>query len=431
MIFKKVFISYKSEETREAHWVAGKLEETGVSCWIAPDSLPGGSSYAEQIPRAIREADAFVLILSSRAQNSKWIPRELDQAINEGKTILPFVIEHCTLNDAFKFYLANVQSYEAWKDKNKAMEAMIREMSGYTGKDRINREALDPPRRGKIWIAAAFLLVLALAAAVLFRNGGTFERENDSQAGDYSFEDQGISFEDSALEEAIRRELKLDDDESLTKENAAFVKELDLSSDGESNSIMSLQGLSAFENLKILNLSGNGITDISEIGSLTKLTDLNLENNQISDIGPLKSLSALKSLDLNGNGDISDISPITGLTNVAMLDLRSNHISRLNGISGMVGLKELYLSRNQIKDISPVSGLHKLTYLSFDYNLVVDIQPLSELKKLKTLTISGNRIEEIDVVTDLPSLTYVDISGNHIRDKSVLEELPDTVKVVQ
>ena len=341
------------------------------------------------------------------------------------------MIRQLTLNDAFKFYLANVQSYEAWKDKNKAMEAMIREMSGYTGKDRINREALDPPRRGKIWIAAAFLLVLALAAAVLFRNGGTFERENDSQAGDYSFEDQGISFEDSALEEAIRRELKLDDDESLTKENAAFVKELDLSSDGESNSIMSLQGLSAFENLKILNLSGNGITDISEIGSLTKLTDLNLENNQISDIGPLKSLSALKSLDLNGNGDISDISPVTGLTNVAMLDLRSNHISRLNGISGMVGLKELYLSRNQIKDISPVSGLHKLTYLSFDYNLVVDIQPLSELKKLKTLTISGNRIEEIDVVTDLPSLTYVDISGNHIRDKSVLEELPDTVKVVQ
>ena len=128
MIFKKVFISYKSEEAREAHWVAGKLEEAGFSCWIAPDSIPGGSSYAEQIPRAIREADAFVLILSSRAQSSKWIPREIDQAINEEKTILPFVIEDCTLNDAFRCYLANVQSYEAWKDKNKAMEAMIREM---------------------------------------------------------------------------------------------------------------------------------------------------------------------------------------------------------------------------------------------------------------------------------------------------------------
>ena len=432
MKFKKVFISYKSEEEREAQWVADRLEEAGFSCWIAPDSIPGGSNYAEQIPRAIREADAFVLILSSRAQTSKWIPRELDQAINEEKTILPFVIEDCRLNDAFSFYLSNVQFYEAWRGKSKAMKALIREMSGNTGGDASRTpHSFRQIRRQKIAVLL-LILVLVLAAAAIFNLKGASRKENHSseEKGD-SFEEKGISFEDPVLEQALLRELQLDDKEDLTKENVALVENLDLSSDGDSDPITSLSGLSVFENLKILNLSGNQISDLSEIGRLTNLTELNLENNQISDIGPLKVLSSLKRLDLNGNGDISDISPITGLTNVVMLDLRSNHVSQLNGISGMVRLKELYLSRNQIKDISPVSGLHKLTYLSLDYNLVTDIRPLSDLKMLKTLTISGNRIEEIDVLTELSSLSYLDITGNHIRDKSVLEELPDSVKVVQ
>lgn len=121
-----VFISYKAEEYSEAKWVKDRLEASGIPCWMAPASIPGGSNYALQIPRAIRGCQAFVVILSRKAQQSKWVPRELDQAINSEKLILPFCIDNSPLRDDFAFYLANVQRYEAWQDREGALRSMIR-----------------------------------------------------------------------------------------------------------------------------------------------------------------------------------------------------------------------------------------------------------------------------------------------------------------
>ena len=100
---KNVFISYKAEEIAEATWVRSVLETNGISCWMAPACIPGGSSYASEIPQAIRGCSVFVLILSQKAQDSKWVSREVDLAINEGKTILPFMLENCPLKDEFNF----------------------------------------------------------------------------------------------------------------------------------------------------------------------------------------------------------------------------------------------------------------------------------------------------------------------------------------
>ncbi len=47
-----VFISYKSEEFQEADWVRQQLESGGISCWMAPNSITGGASYATEIPQA-------------------------------------------------------------------------------------------------------------------------------------------------------------------------------------------------------------------------------------------------------------------------------------------------------------------------------------------------------------------------------------------
>ena len=47
MVNKDVFISYKVEDTAEALWVKTTLEQNGISCRMAPSSIPGISSYAE------------------------------------------------------------------------------------------------------------------------------------------------------------------------------------------------------------------------------------------------------------------------------------------------------------------------------------------------------------------------------------------------
>ena len=140
MTNKDVFISYKAEEIEEASWVKSVLESNGISCWMAPSCIPGGSSYAVEIPQAIRQAKVFVLILSSKAQSSQWVSREVDLAINEGKIVLPFMLENCALKDDFNFYLTNVQRYAAYENKLAAAEKMINEIKALVGHSTVENE---------------------------------------------------------------------------------------------------------------------------------------------------------------------------------------------------------------------------------------------------------------------------------------------------
>lgn len=145
MASKDVFISYKAEEIEEASWVKSVLESNGISCWMAPSCIPGGSSYAVEIPQAIKQVKVFVLILSSKAQSSQWVSREVDLAINEGKIVLPFMLENCALKDDFNFYLTNVQRYAAYENKLVAAEKMINEIKALIGHNTTENEVKEIP----------------------------------------------------------------------------------------------------------------------------------------------------------------------------------------------------------------------------------------------------------------------------------------------
>ncbi len=82
---KYVFISYSSAEYSEAKLVRDVLTENGIQCWMAPDSIPIGSSYAMEIGIAIENCEMFLLILSQKSQESAWVEKELDSAINGHK----------------------------------------------------------------------------------------------------------------------------------------------------------------------------------------------------------------------------------------------------------------------------------------------------------------------------------------------------------
>ncbi len=152
---KEVFISYKAEEIEEANWVKSVLEGNGISCWMAPSCIPGGSNYAMEIPNAIRGAKVFVLILSSKAQDSRWVSREVDLAINESKVVLPFMLENCALKDDFNFYLTNVQRYAAYENKVAAAEKMVKEIKAIIGSsqqkaDEVTRPEERPEERPEV-----------------------------------------------------------------------------------------------------------------------------------------------------------------------------------------------------------------------------------------------------------------------------------------
>ena len=127
---KEIFISYSTIDIAQAETVRNVLEKNGLSCWMAPRDIPGGSNYTKEIPIAIRNCTVFVLILSKSAQGSQWVLKELDSAVNCGKVILPFMLEDCILNDEFNFLLTGAQRYAAYQKSAEAMETLISRIRG-------------------------------------------------------------------------------------------------------------------------------------------------------------------------------------------------------------------------------------------------------------------------------------------------------------
>ena len=180
MTKRDVFISYNSEQIEAASWVRSVLETNGISCWMAPADIPGGSSYASEIPAAIAGCRVFVVILTEKAQQSTWVPKELDLAVNSGKIIMPFMLENCKLRNDFNFYLSNVQRYAAYEDKSKAIEKMVREIQAVLGTDSPGSPAPQAPDRAakpgkknsvikKIAVCFAVCLVIAMAALLILQ----------------------------------------------------------------------------------------------------------------------------------------------------------------------------------------------------------------------------------------------------------------------
>ena len=127
---KSVFISYSSRDLVEVNIVVKALEDAGISYWKAPDMIPAGSNYAREIPKAICDCDVFLVLISQSSQESIWVEKEIDCAVNYRKTVVPLRISDCDLNQMFKFYLNNVQTINYLGNKNMSLKKLVDRLSG-------------------------------------------------------------------------------------------------------------------------------------------------------------------------------------------------------------------------------------------------------------------------------------------------------------
>lgn len=120
-----VFISYSTADANEAYIIKSVLDKNGVKAWMAPESIPAGSNYTKEIPKAISECSVFLLVLSDNAQKSVWVSAEVERAFKCSKIIMPFVIEDCALQDDFDFLLSRSQRITAYEKKADALENLV------------------------------------------------------------------------------------------------------------------------------------------------------------------------------------------------------------------------------------------------------------------------------------------------------------------
>src|SRR5260370_20619838 len=89
----QVFISYSHVDIQFALQLKGELERCGYIVWLDTTSIPGGDIWLEKISQAIDEAFAMISIVSKDANESKWMRREYLYADEQGKDILPVIID--------------------------------------------------------------------------------------------------------------------------------------------------------------------------------------------------------------------------------------------------------------------------------------------------------------------------------------------------
>ncbi len=123
-----VFISYSTKDLDTANRINNFLKTNGISVWMAPGSIPAGSNYTKEIPRAIKACDVFILILSRNAIQSPWVPAEIENAYKKGKKIIPYAIENYNLPDDFDFLLSRSQRILAYEDKCSGFAQLLEEV---------------------------------------------------------------------------------------------------------------------------------------------------------------------------------------------------------------------------------------------------------------------------------------------------------------
>lgn len=103
------FVSHCSKDIKIVEQIIKVLKDCGISYWKAPEMIPAGSNYAKEIPKALKNCSVFLFIVSEASQNSIWVEKELDSAVNARKNIIPVRIDETPLNDMYTFYLNNIQ----------------------------------------------------------------------------------------------------------------------------------------------------------------------------------------------------------------------------------------------------------------------------------------------------------------------------------
>jgi len=474
---RPVFISYKSEEFDQAKWVKDFLESNGIDCWMAPMCITGGSSYAAEIPQAIREAQVFVLILSKTCQTSKWVPRELDQAINDGKVIMPFMIEDCELVDEFQFYLTNVQRYTAYQNKEKNAEKMLREIEDVLGITHVAEEDEKPEpapktvakvevkKKAKVkkkkfsakklaFFVAGFVGIILAFVLIGELNKVTIAGQKIKKSEEYlRFTDVTVTDEDMEAIAGLKKvrhiwfeNCKIEA-ESLGALSKPELYVLGFHTCGVSDEQFStiafdkmerLSTLCLYKNaisnieilkpvcdtLTVMNISYTKVTDLKIIESMERLTTVCADGLGLTGLQFLKNASDLKVLSVNKN----QLSSFDGLEKCLFLECvfaGENKIYDTDGLSNATKLQVLYLNDNGV-DESDLQFLDKssetLVELYIDENYVNNLEFLMNCTKLKRFSACGNEIENLSPLKKMKQLSTLALENNSILKVDALKE---------
>lgn len=88
-----IFISYSKKDIIYANKLTIALKQEGFNPWVDSEGLNAGTQWQTRLQKQIYTCDAYILVMSQNAFNSKWVPDELVTAKTRGKPIFPLLLD--------------------------------------------------------------------------------------------------------------------------------------------------------------------------------------------------------------------------------------------------------------------------------------------------------------------------------------------------
>ncbi len=92
---RRAFISYSRVNKEFASKLADDLRKAGYPIWFDLFDIPTGSRWDDEVEKALRESSIFMIILTRASIASENVKDEIGYAIDNGKRILPVLLEQC------------------------------------------------------------------------------------------------------------------------------------------------------------------------------------------------------------------------------------------------------------------------------------------------------------------------------------------------
>lgn len=104
-----VFISYSRADSQFVDGLIGDLQQAGFPVWLDREAISGGAAWRGAISQAIRDCEAFLVVLSPQAVSSRNVTKELALADEHHRAIIPVRYQDCDVPPDVEYQLAGLQ----------------------------------------------------------------------------------------------------------------------------------------------------------------------------------------------------------------------------------------------------------------------------------------------------------------------------------
>jgi len=109
-----IFVSYSSKDKAIADTIVSSMEKNNIRCWYAPRDVKPSEDWGKAISNAIQQSKVFLVIFSGNANKSQRVLDELNFAISQEVSILPFRIENLEPDGAMRLHLSSRHWLDAY-----------------------------------------------------------------------------------------------------------------------------------------------------------------------------------------------------------------------------------------------------------------------------------------------------------------------------